>query len=355
MTISNLARNILSQPQSLHCVLEYQCGEGAASLAQAAALLGSGRRVLITGMGASLIASIPFEYFLSSLGIDATSVEAGELLHYRDAGIRDAVVVVVSRSGESVEVTKLLEILKGRNPIIGVSNEPRSLLARSADASIHINSLADEYVAVQTYTGTLLTLHLLASYLGGTHKEAAENVTTLLPAFSQLVEASLQEINKWDEFVATNSPIYLLARGPSCASALEGSLLFHEVAKRPAVGMAVASFRHGPVEVVDGDFRGIVFAPESRTRALNLALAHDLTRFGAQLRVLGPTFESTATGIQACVVPAVPEMLAPLFEIVPVQAAALRLAELRGIPPGSFRYAPQVAVDEATFGQRQVS
>ena len=66
-------------------------------------------------------------------------------------------------------------------------------------------------------------------------------------------------------------------------------------------------------------------------------------------------FENTVTGIQACELPAVPEMLAPLFEIVPVQVAALRMAELRGIPPGSFRYAPQVAVDEATFGQRQVS
>ena len=64
MTTSNLARNILSQPQSLHSVLQHQCGDGAAALAQAADLLGSGRRVLITGMGASLIASIPFEYFL---------------------------------------------------------------------------------------------------------------------------------------------------------------------------------------------------------------------------------------------------------------------------------------------------
>lgn len=355
MTMSNLARNILSQPESLQRVLQHQCEDGAGALAHAAALLGSGRRVLITGMGASLIASIPFEYFLSSLGIDAVSVESGELLHYRDAGFRDAVVVVVSRSGESVEVARLLDVLKGRNPVIGVSNEPQSLLARNADVSIHINSLADEYVAVQTYTGTLVTLHLLASAVNHIQQAAAETIANLQPAFSQLVETSLHGVSQWDSFLDTGSPLYLLARGPSCASAYEGALLFHEVAKYPSVGMAIATFRHGPVEVVDSHFRGFVFAPEGKTRTLNLALARDLARFGAHLCVLGPSFENTATGIQASELPAVPEQLAPMFEIVPLQVAALRKAELEGIPPGTFRYAPQVAVDEATFGHRQES
>jgi len=44
-------------------------------------------------------------------------------------------------------------------------------------------------------------------------------------------------------------------------------------------------------------------------------------------------------------------MLSPLFEIVPVQVAALRLAQLKGITVGSFRYTPQVTLDEATFSR----
>jgi glucosamine--fructose-6-phosphate aminotransferase (isomerizing) len=50
-----------------------------------------------------------------------------------------------------------------------------------------------------------------------------------------------------------------------------------------------------------------------------------------------------------CDLPSVSEALAPLFEIVPVQVAALRMAQLRGIPEGSLRYAPQVTKDEASF------
>jgi glucosamine--fructose-6-phosphate aminotransferase (isomerizing) len=42
-------------------------------------------------------------------------------------------------------------------------------------------------------------------------------------------------------------------------------------------------------------------------------------------------------------------MLAPLLEIVPVQVAAMRLAELRGVVVGSFRYTTQVTRDEGSI------
>jgi squalene cyclase len=48
-------------------------------------------------------------------------------------------------------------------------------------------------------------------------------------------------------------------------------------------------------------------------------------------------------------VPESPEALALLLETVPVKVAALRMAQLRWIVPGSFRYAAQVATDESDF------
>ena len=342
MTTTKLEQNILAQAHSLSLVLDHQSGPGASALAQAAQLLRSGKRVLITGMGASLFASIPLEYALCSLGIDAVSVEAGELLHYRLPAFHNAVVIVVSRSGESIEITRILHALKGRAPIIGICNEPQSALATSADISILIGSLDDDYVAVQTYTGTMLTQFLLAAAVAGTSPAALQTSRALLPAFAQLVQSSIAAADNWDSFLRPASPVFLLARGPSCASAYEGALLFNEVAKTAAVPMAAGSFRHGPVEVVDGNFVGLVFAPHGPTQPLNLALAADLSRFGGSIRILGPT------GITAGL-PDIPEALAPLFEIIPIQVAALRLAQTRGIPPGTFRFAPRVAVDEANF------
>jgi len=346
----NLASNIHGQPESIARTLDYQCKDGAPAMKHAATLLRSGKKIIITAMGASLFASIPLQYFLCSLGLDAVAIEAGELLHYFNSAWKNAVVLLVSRSGESVEIAKLLSKMKGKVPIIGVTNEPLSQLSQAADVSISIASLNDEMVAIQTYTGTLLTLHLLGNLVADSFDAAAKEVRTLLPSFASLVEASMRTLTSWDVFLSPSATPYLLARGPSLASAHEGALLFHEIAKSPAVAMPIASFRHGPVEIVDQNFRGFVFAPEGPTRDLNLSLAHDLVHFGGEIRLIGPS-GSQVQDARWCDIPTVPEALAPLFEIVPLQAAAFQLAVLRGIEPGSFRYAPQVAVDEASFNQ----
>jgi glucosamine--fructose-6-phosphate aminotransferase (isomerizing) len=254
----------------------------------------------------------------------------------------------VSRSGESVEVAKLLEVLQGHAKVIGVSNDPDSLLAKEADVSIHIGSLPDEMVAIQSYTGTVLTMQLLYRAVVNKRPEDDTELHSALDALPSLIAHEVETATKWDKFLTRKSPPYLLGRGPSYGSVLEGSLLFHETAKAPAVGIHAASFRHGPVETVDGDFAGIVFAPSGVTRNLNLGLARDIVRFGGTLHVIGPGGADTE-GLELCETPQVAETLAPLFEIVPVQCAALRLAQLRGLKIGSFRYTPLVTRDEVGF------
>jgi glucosamine--fructose-6-phosphate aminotransferase (isomerizing) len=306
--------------------------------------------VLITGIGASQYASFPLEYLLCAHGIEAVVIEAGEFLHYQHPAYRDAVVLIVSRSGESIEIAKLLQLLKGRQTIIGVTNEPDSLLAKTADCPLLIGSLCDEMVAIQTYTGTLLALYLLGGAITRQFELALEAVRSLQPEFARVIAENMDAIEEWDRFLDPIHPIYLLARGPSCATALEGALLFNEIAKIPAVGLPVASFRHGPVEVVDKDFRGIIFAPQGATQEMTLSLGRDLIRFGGRICVIGPG-PGLAGSHPALEVPAVQDSLAPLFEVVPIQVAALRMAQLRGIVPGSFRFTAQVARDEASFGQ----
>ena len=346
---SQLVSDILAQPASLSCVLDQQFGAGGPALLQAASIIRSTRRVLITGIGASMFASIPLEYALCACGIDAVVVEAAELLHYRNRAYRDTAAVVVSRSGESIEIAKLLAMIGRQQPVIGVTNEPASLLAQKADVSLHVGSRSDGMVAIQTYTGTVLTLYLLAELVRLSRNPERDEMERLRLSFAEVVTTSYGLLGSWDPFLETEAPIYLLGRGPSYASAMEGALLFNEVAKIPAVGMLAASFRHGPVEVVDGNFRGLIFASPGRTRDLNIALGQDLAHFGGCVRGIGPVQESRPD-MDWCDLPAVSQALAPLFEIVPVQMAALRMAQLRRIPEGILRYAPQVTTDEASFG-----
>lgn len=345
-----LALDIRGQSASLARVLDHQCGAGRAQLRQAATLLRSSKRVVITGIGASLNAAIPLENFLCSRGISTCSVEAGELLHYRSAACEDATVAVISRSGESIEIAMLLEALRGRAPIVGVTHEPASPLAREADVVLEVRSLPDEMVAIQSYTGTLLGLYLLGMETMDQLDAGRREADQLLPALARWTDTQLQAMRDWDGFLSSGSVVHLLGRGPSCATAWEGALLFGEIAKAPAIGMAVASFRHGPIEVVDRGFRGLVFAPSGKTRDLNIGLAGDVLRFGGSVRLIGPA-GSDGHGLPWIHTPSCPDMLAPLTEIVPIQVAAMRLAELRGIVPGSFRYISQITRDERALGR----
>jgi glucosamine--fructose-6-phosphate aminotransferase (isomerizing) len=113
--------------------------------------------------------------------------------------------------------------------------------------------------------------------------------------------------------------------------------------------MTAAQFRHGPVEVVDENFRAVIFGTRSTTAVLDAALANDLVRMGGQVRWIGPDTSGTGT-ISLCPWPAgLPARFTSIAEIVPLQLAAYKKAELGGIRPGDFRWAPTITTSEAGF------
>ena len=339
---SQIVENILNQPRSLERVFAHQFGDkGRAALIEAAEAAAGAKRLILSGMGASLFACIPLGYWLAEKGIAAEVIETSELLHFGMAALgRDAVVLLVSRSGDTVEVAKMLPLLKRAGvKVIGVTNESGSRLAQEAGTAILVNSLPDQLVAIQTYTGTLATLLLLGTAIRGDFDERWRNLApSLLESMQVRIDASLEGMEDVQSFLGSpKNEIYVLGRGASLASVGEGQLLFHEVAKKGAVGMSAAYFRHGPVEVVHEGFRAFVFASQSSTADLDAALAEDIERMGGKARVIGGSIAG------------MPGPFATILEIVPIQAAAVGYAERCGIPPGQFRFCSPVTLSEAGF------
>ena len=128
--------------------------------------------------------------------------------------------------------------------------------------------------------------------------------------------------------------------------------MLHETAKTAAVGMSSGQFRHGPAEILSGDFRAVVFGTPPPTQALDRSLADDLFSVGARVRWIGPAADVGDTRQHAPSLvpwPKIAPALAPLFEIVPLQAAAYRLALWRDITPGDFRFVTEVTASESGF------
>lgn len=343
-----LLHDILNQPQSLSAAVDYQFGAGKTALHDAARLI-HGKRLLLSGMGSSMFACHALSAELAQQGLAATLIDTAEVLHYHHSAYRDAAAMLVSRSGESIETLKLLPLLKAQGTrIVGVTDVAGSTLAREADVTVLIHGGQDQMVAVQSYTASLITLHLLGAALLDTFDATQGELRAAITSLVDYVPHCVEQSAGWRSFFDEAQVVYLLGRGRSIASIYEGALLFNEVAKFPSASVEAAQFRHGPVEIVDARHRAIVLAPDDHTRDLNVALAHDLIRFGGQARLIGPH----AADDLWWPTPDVPASLAPLIEIVPVQCAALRLAEWRGFTPGEFRFTAQVTSSETGFSLR---
>lgn len=335
MTESALLRDIKAQPDSLGGVIARHSGS---ALSEPAKILRSADHVIFTGMGSSLFACIPAAHLLIDNGVHASVVDAAELLYYQTALCRPGtVVLLVSRSGETVEVLKLLSVLKqSKCRIIGVTNEPGSTLAKEAELAIITGSRSDQLVALQTYTGTVTTLLMLA---GVNQLESLPDA--LEQAILKLLAAAPEAA--WAHALENTPAVYLLGRGPSLASVWEGALLFNESARKPSVGMGAAAFRHGPVEVVNQPFFAFVFATQPETAALDRRLAGDIVAAGGRSLEIGPM------GSEMPSISWLDPVLAPVLEIVVIQIAAWWLAERKGIAAGSFQFAPLVTSTEAGF------
>lgn len=342
--VNSLFEDIQGQPESLRGVIEHHLGAGRDTLVRAAAELRHARRVIFTGMGSSLFASMPAVSMLNTRGRPCSNIEASELLYFYSAALSaDTAAVLISRSGNTVEVVKLIPELRARGVrIIGVTNVPDSKLARLSDIVVNVGSAPDQLVALRTYTGTTATLLELASQVLGTPAELLYFPDAMQSMIDETVEASVG----WRGWLEPARYLYVLGRGPSLGSVNEGALLFHEAARTAAIPMSAAHFRHGPVEVVSPDFRAIVFATQKETRDLDLRLAQDLHALGGTVRVIGGGPELAVSSWPSSL-PSNP--LATILEIIPVQIAAARLAEWRGIPPADFQFAPMVTVEETGF------
>ncbi len=348
--------NILAQGDSLRAVVAHQYGAGRQALEHAAQLLRSSKQIVLSGMGASHNVCIPLSNLLAEQGILAPVIETAELLYFQRQMLSpDSTLVLVSRSGESVEATKVLNVARERGAnVIGVVNTPTSTIASQATQAIYIESPPDHMAAIQTYGGSIAVLLLLGAAVAyGLDSGIRSDLERTADAISRWSSEWLRFSGSWPGFFAGNTPMYVLSRGASLTSAFTGALLLQEVVKIPAIGMSAAQFRHGPVEVVDEQFHAIVFGTQPKTAELDRTLAERLEDMGAHVRSIGPDWSASKV-VSLCAWPEdIPERCVPLIDVVPMQIAAYETARWRGLTIGELKFATPVTLSERDFAVQQ--
>lgn len=334
--------DILKQPdsmrQAIRCYSEYS-----SKLEKVAQLKHSG--ILLTGMGSSHFCNIPATISLIDKGIPARVIGTSELLYYERCALKDdALLVIVSQSGESGEVVDLLKTLPEQLVTIGITNDIHSALGRQADIALEMCVAPELAVSTRTYLASLILTDLFASVMMDHPWENAINdwnrAINALEDFLVNHEGKRKRIM---EFLGYPTTVSYIGRGPALATAECGALFTRETAKYPALAFDSGEFRHGPFEMVDGNFCSFIFAPKGATIELQKNLTEAIAAHGGKVVFVTDSdiqFEDKNVMILKHL--EVGEKNATLVEIAAAQFFANEMALFLGHEPGVFRQSSKV-------------
>jgi len=343
--MTHFLRDILRQPNQLIRTIDFLSGEGRPALDAAKSAVRAARHVYLTGIGSSWHAASCAASLFNLAASPVYLYDAAELLEFAEFPT-DAVIMVISRSGRSVEIVKLLARARQCGAtVIAITNSADGPLARGAQLPITIPIELDHAISVNTYSTLAAAAGILASATIGTW--SASLAAALSASFAKTDAA----ITDWQAqladttWFAPGGVTYFLARGCSTGSCLEARLLWEEGVKSPATAMNTGSFRHGPQEMISAGTRFGIWIDAERMRAQDLAVARDLRKLGAAVMLIGQHVPQDA-GDLVLQLPSVPLGWQFLIDIIPAQLAAEKLARICGVDCDTFRYCSFIVEDE---------
>jgi len=343
--MTRFLQDVLRQPKELLKVLEALSSTSGRELIEAVTkTLQSSTHVYLTGIGASWNAALGGHAILHAGGLPVSLLDASELL--LNCTIPPASsLVVVSRSGQSIEIVRLIQKARAAGAtIIAITSFVEGTLAREADLTILVEVEADGGISVNTYSGLALAVAAVAA--AATQSFSDEICTSLKAAIAETeyrIPGWQQQLDGTSWFLP-GAPYYFLARGSSLATAYEAALLWQEGVKSPAIAMGTDSFRHGPQEVVTSNTRFAIWL-DNATRNQDLAVVHDLHTLGAHVLLLGANLPSGAGDLQI-EIPSTSPHWQFILGVIPIQLAVDVLARISGVNCDSFRFASYIVAND---------
>jgi glucosamine--fructose-6-phosphate aminotransferase (isomerizing) len=277
--------------------------------------------VVFVARGSSDNAAL-FGRYLAELGTGRPAGLASPSLYTRyhaEVDWRGYVAVALSQSGETPEIVSTCAAVRAAGAtVIGITNEPGSLLAEVSDLLLSTDAGAERAVpATKTMTAQMLLAATVAAALGG--RESG-------PYFGELpaaVESILADPAAADELAARWRDIDRLivtGRGLAYATALEIALKIKETTGVLAEGISAADLRHGPIATAFAGSPVLLIDAGGPAAADTRELAGQLRERGAQATLL----PLPAT---------LPEPAQAIAAVVRGQQLARSLAVSRGIDP----------------------
>lgn len=267
----------------------------------------------------------------------------------------EVLVVALSQTGTSTTTVAALERAQAAgHATIAVTAEADSAFARAAETTLLL-PIGPEAVGPKTkgYTASLLALLALAE--GTAPSAPAASVLPADPAayvrwFARSLPDWLTLGRGWATRFVDVDHVMIIGDETHVATALEASLKLQEMAGASASAHDLEEALHGRFHGLGPADLAVFVCAEPLAELEALQAAGVLSDLGVGTIVVGPAGDESAVEddlpaaardvVRIAAGPAAddPSALAPVSAIVPFQAFAERLAQLRGVDPDAMRY-----------------
>ena len=259
-----MIKEIHEQPRAVQDTLASVIKDGKIDLSGAGLsddILKSISEVRVVACGSAWHAGMAGMYVIEDLAEVPVKAEIASEFRYKKMLIdKDALVVIISQSGETADTLAALRAAKANGiRTLAIVNVVGSTIAREADNVLY--TLAGPEIAVATtkaYSAQLAAMYALAvelAYVKGTiGKNDYKYYIEELLALPEKIDAAITNKERIQWFASKHSnadDIFYLGRGLDYAVSLEGSLKMKEISYIHSEAYAAGELKHGTISLIE--------------------------------------------------------------------------------------------------------
>jgi glucosamine--fructose-6-phosphate aminotransferase (isomerizing) len=307
------------------------------------------KKINIIACGTSWHAGQAGKFMIETLARMPVEVDYASEWRYRNPIVDpQTITLVISQSGETADTIAAQREAKARgSKTLAICNVVGSMITREAQGTIYTHAGPEIGVAsTKAFTGQLTALYIFAMYLaqvrGSMSAEQARAAMQELTRIPAKLETILTHDEACDDLAKRYQKVHdflFLGRGIHYPIALEGALKLKEISYIHAEGYPAGEMKHGPNALIDENLPVVVIATRDANNPGSV-LRYEKTisnlkevkaRSGVVIALATEGDEEIKEAADHVLyVPAAPEELSPILEIVPLQLLAYHIAVRRG-------------------------